>query len=51
MAAKQGDSYEVIVLVVLRNIVTGEFLELPLFGHGYCQRFKGGAEREGNCAL
>ncbi len=35
MATEEGDSYEVIVLVVLRNIVSGEFLELPWFGHGY----------------
>jgi hypothetical protein len=34
MATKEGDSYEVTVLVVLRNMVAGEFLELSWFGHG-----------------
>jgi hypothetical protein len=33
MAAEGGDSYEVTVPVVLRNIVAGEFLELSWFGH------------------
>jgi hypothetical protein len=36
MVTEEGDSYEVTVLVVLCNIVAGEFLELSWFGHGYC---------------
>jgi hypothetical protein len=33
MVTEERDSYEVTVLVVLRNIVAGKLLELSWFGH------------------